>query len=150
MKSISHTNAFELDQPIADVFPLFSPEGEKAWVPGWDYENVMGEAELCEDYVFVTRSHDHATTDAIWLVKRYVPEAWLIQFYRVEPGVKVGVVTVQCSKMDESKTQVQVTYAYTPLSDKGQKFLDGFTSEYFKQYIEEWKELLLKYFESAD
>ncbi len=36
MKSISHTKAFEMALPVAELFPLFSPEGEKYWVPGWD------------------------------------------------------------------------------------------------------------------
>jgi hypothetical protein len=31
---------------IEILFPLFSAEGEKLWVPGWDYENVMGTREL--------------------------------------------------------------------------------------------------------
>ena len=57
--------------PIADLFPLFSPEGEKYWVPGWDYENVMGTTELSEDYVFLTKNHDHGITNAIWIVKKY-------------------------------------------------------------------------------
>ena len=67
MKSISHTKSFSLDFPISKLFPLFSPEGEKHWVPGWDYENVMGKTELCEDYVFLTKTHDHGETDAIWI-----------------------------------------------------------------------------------
>jgi hypothetical protein len=49
MKSISHTKSFTLDFPKSQLFPLFSPEGEKLWAPGWDYENVMGKTELCED-----------------------------------------------------------------------------------------------------
>ena len=39
MNSIKYTAGFDIDQPAADLFPLFSPEGEKLWVPGWDYEN---------------------------------------------------------------------------------------------------------------
>ena len=54
-----------MDIPIAELFPLFSPEGEKLWVPGWDYENIMGTTALSEDYVFLTKIHDHATRDAI-------------------------------------------------------------------------------------
>jgi hypothetical protein len=42
VKSISYTKSFEIKISIANLFPLFSPEGEKQWVPGWDYENVMG------------------------------------------------------------------------------------------------------------
>ncbi len=149
MSSIKHTAGFDIDQPIGQVFPLFSPEGEKRWVPHWDYDNVMGTTELSEDYVFLTRSHDHAATEAIWLVKRYLPEAWLIQFYRVEPEDKIGVVTVQCSEMGEDGTHVEVTYEYIAISDKGREFVDSFTIGSYEKFISEWKDLLVLHFESA-
>lgn len=150
MNSTTHSAGFDIAQPVEQVFPLFSPEGEKGWVPGWDYENLMGTTVLSEDYVFLTRSHDHAATDAIWLVKKYVPEAWLIQFYRVEPGDKIGVVTIQCSKTNERMTHVEVAYRYIALSDQGRKFVDSFTTEFYAKFIDEWRDLLLQYFGSAD
>jgi hypothetical protein len=76
MRSIKHSAGFDISQPVEKVFPLFSPEGEKLWVPNWDNKNIMGTTELSEDYVFLTATHDHASTDAIWLVKRYEPKAW--------------------------------------------------------------------------
>jgi hypothetical protein len=47
-------------------------------------------------------SHDHAASDAVWVVKRYEPEQHLVQFYKVEPGEKLGVIEVQCSELNES------------------------------------------------
>ncbi len=85
MNKIKHTAGFEISQPIEKLFPLFSPEGEKLWVPGWDYESVSGSIELFEDYIFLTKNHDFASTDAIWLVKKYEPDSYLAQFYKVEP-----------------------------------------------------------------
>ena len=41
MSQVKRTASFEIDQPVAELFPLFSAEGEKSWVPGWEYENVM-------------------------------------------------------------------------------------------------------------
>jgi len=149
MTSIKHTAGFDISQPVEQVYPLFSPEGEKHWVPNWDYENIMGTTELSEDYVFLTGSHDDASTDAIWLVKRYVPEKWFIQFYRVEPEDKIGVVTVQCSRISDHVTHVEVTYQYIPLSEKGHRFINGFTMEIYKKFIDEWRDLLLRHFESA-
>jgi hypothetical protein len=149
MSPTKQSAGFDIPQPVEEVFPLFSPEGEKRWAPNWDYENIMGTTELSEDYVFLTRSHDHASADAIWLVKRYVPSAWFIQFYRVEPEDKVGLVTVQCSKITDRTTHVEVTYQYIPLSEKGRKFIDGFTVETFEKFIGEWKDLLLRYFATS-
>jgi len=53
MKSVTHSQTFRMDRPAADLFPLFSPEGEKKWVPGWDYENLTGTTGLSEDKVGV-------------------------------------------------------------------------------------------------
>jgi len=147
MSTIKHTVDFTIDQPIDVLFPLFSAEGEKLWVPGWDYENIMGSNDLHEDYIFLTKNHDHASTDAIWLVKRYEPETYLVQFYKVEPEDKVGIVTVRCKKIDEGLTQVEVSYEYIGLSKTGNAFIEGFTSTKYKEFIREWNNLLISYFQ---
>jgi hypothetical protein len=148
MKSISHTKAFEMDYPIAELFPLFSPEGEKYWVPDWDYENVMGTTELAEDYVFLTKTHDHGSTDAIWVVKKYDPKSHFVQFYKIEPQNKIGIVTVNCTELEAIRTKVQVTYKYIALSAKGELFVSKFNESAYEEFIDEWQTLLSKYFES--
>ena len=148
MSTVKHTADFRLSQPIETLFPLFSAEGEKLWVPGWEYENIMGTTELHEDYIFLTKNHDHASTAAIWLVKRYKPESHYVQFYKVEPGDKVGIVTVQCTQIDESSTEVEVSYEYIGLSKKADEFIENFTSTDYKAFISEWNSLLVRYFES--
>jgi len=146
MRRVKHTADFCIDQPVDVLFPLFSPEGEKRWVPGWDYENVMGSTVLHEDYVFLTRDHHHASTEAIWLVKRYEPESRLVQFYKVEPRDKVGIVTVRCIAETERRTRVGVTYEYIALGEKGERFIAGFTAGAYAAFIGEWQRLLVHYF----
>jgi len=148
MKSISHTKAFEMNLPIAEVFPLFSPEGEKYWVPGWDYKNVMGTTELSNDYVFLTKTHDHGTSDAIWIVKNYDPKLHFVQFYKIEPEEKIGVVTVKCTELGVSKTKIRVTYKYLALSKRGEEFITGFNKSTYEEFIDEWQKLLTNYFKS--
>lgn len=148
LTTVEHTTGFTLPYPAEEVFPLFTPEGEKLWAPGWDYHNLMGTNVLSEDYVFLTANHDHAAADAIWLVKHYSPEEGLVAYFRVEPGDKVGVVTVRCSSINGEGTQVEVTYRYIPLSHKGQIFVDGYTQEAHREFIAQWEKLLLKYFDS--
>lgn len=127
MKSIGHTKTFEMALPIEELFPLFSPEGEKHWVLGWDYKNVMGTTELSEDYVFLTKTHDHGTKDAIWIVKKYDYRSHFVQFYKIEPEDKMGVVTVKCFEVETKKTKVQVKYEYIALSATGEKFISEFS-----------------------
>ena len=139
-----------MNVPIADIFPLFSPEGEKHWVPGWDYENVMGTTELSDDYVFLTKTHDHGTSDAIWIVKKYDPKLHFVQFYKIEPGEKIGVVTVKCTELEASKTMIRVTYKYLALSKNGEEFITVFNESTYEEFIDEWQKLLTNYFKSKD
>ena len=148
MSGIKYVEEFQVDQPIYILFPLFSAEGEKYWVPGWDYINVMGSTELHEDYVFVTENHDHASSDAIWLVKRHDPNSHYVEFYKVEPEDKVGIIAVSCDAISQSKTKVSVSYEYIALSDKGNQFVTSFTQEDYKEFIGEWKRLLDRYFQA--
>ncbi len=146
MKSISHTQAFEIKIPVDELFPLFSPEGEKRWVPGWDYETVTENTGLSEDFVFLTRSHDHADTEAIWIVKRYEPQKHWVQYYKIEPGFKLGVITVKCEKRGPFKTRVRVTYQYQALTLAGERFITGLSKQAYDLFIRQWKKLLLNYF----
>ena len=146
MKSVKHTASFEMTQPVERLFPLFSPEGETRWVPGWDYDNVMGTTELCENYVFLTKGHDHGSTEAIWVVKSYEPESNRVQFYKIEPGDKVGIITVHCLELDPKRTEVRVTYEYIAIAEKGDRFVESFDEKTYTDFIGEWETLLLKHF----
>jgi hypothetical protein len=148
MSTVKHSKKFKINQPIEILFPLFSAEGEKLWVPDWDYENIMGSTDLHEDYIFITKAHDHASTDAIWLIKKYDPDSYFVQFYKVEPKDKIGVITVQCIEVEKSITEVNVAYQYTGLSDKGNEFIIAFDSAHYEEFINEWESLLNTYFQS--
>ena len=146
MKSVEHTLSFELPYPVSEIFPLFSPEGEKLWAPGWDYTNVMGTSDLSEDYVFMTQTHDHASTEAIWIVKKFDPKAYAVEFYKVQPGDKVGLIKVYCTKITEKRTRIEVTYKYIAISETGNIFVSGFDKNAYQAYIDEWQSLLTNYF----
>jgi hypothetical protein len=144
---VSHSEEFLLERDMASVFRLFSPEGEKLWAPGWDYTNLLGSKDLQRDYVFLTDSHDHKSTQAIWIVADYDPVNHCVSYYKVEPGEKVGKVVIECFEQTDRSTLVKVTYKYTGLSDSGNQFVSSFTNEVYKKFIGEWRLLLLRYFD---
>lgn len=148
MSTVEHTKEFTIDIPISELFPLFSPEGEKEWVPGWEYQNLMGTIELSEDYVFLTKSHSHGTAEAIWLVKKFERDDHIVEFYKVEPGDKVGLVKIICSETSPAKTTVNVTYKYVALSMTGERFISGLTKGAYDEFIDEWETLLSSYYET--
>ena len=143
---VAHSEEFLLGRDISTVFPLFSPEGEKLWAPGWDYTNLLGSTELYPDYLFLTDTHDHQSAQAIWIVSGYEPDKHYVSYYKVEPGQKVGKIVVQCFEQNRSSTLVKVTYKYIGLSDSGNRFVAGFTKEAYSEFIGEWRTLLHDYF----
>ena len=68
-----------------------------------------------------------------------------MQFYKIEPEYKVGVVTVQCIELEPAKTKVQVTYKYQALSTVGEEFIVGFSEKAYEEFMGEWQRLLMNY-----
>jgi hypothetical protein len=145
----THTAEFEFPRSADRLFPLFGPEGERDWVPGWEYENIMGTTDLHEGYVFLTRNHDHAAGAAVWIVNEFDPEARRVAYYKIEPGEKLGTVTVECASLGPDAARVRVTYAYIGLSERGNRFIESFSKEAYDRFIGEWERLLHVYFQTA-
>ena len=71
-----------------------------------------------------------------------------MQFYKIEPEDKIGVVTVRCTEMEAERTKIQVTYRYIALSATGEMFVSGFSENAYEEFIGEWQTLLSNYFKS--
>jgi hypothetical protein len=82
------------------------------------------------------------------LVKRHEPSNYFVQFYRIEPDDKVGIVTVRCKPVTDDLTEVEVAYEFIGLSAKGDEFIEGYTAEVYEEFISHWPKALADYFES--
>ena len=83
------------------------------------------------------------------MVKRYQPEAYHVEFYKIEPGHKVGLVAVTCGALAEARTRIEVTYQYTALSEQGEAFVKDFDEATYAAFIGEWETLLNDHFARA-
>jgi hypothetical protein len=104
--------SFTLPLPPASAAELFTPEGERAWAPGWAPEYPGG----ADGPVFTT--HDGAT---VWVALGD------LRYARVTPGVQAGTVAVWLEP-DGDGTRARVRYDLTALSDAAdlQGFAAGF------------------------
>lgn len=131
-------SGFELDLDAVRALPLFTAEGEKRWVPGWEPE-VLGDGS--PGSVFVTRAHGTETT---WVVVDYDAALGRARYARWVPGVQAGLVEVQCSPLASDRCSVRVRYTLTPLSDAA---IDGVAAflepRRFEESIAEWKRLIV-------
>lgn len=127
--------SLSLDLPPAAALPLFTPEGERDWVPGWDPHYPAGRPDRPDPgTVFVTGSPDVPTT---WIVLER-SEATM-RYARVATGRTAGTVTVSCSAAPSSgTTSVQVRYELTALGPEGRQDLAELAGDY-PAFLDGWR-----------
>lgn len=129
---------FHLPAPPAQVLPLFTAEGERAWAPGWDPEILSGDER--RGSAFSTRAPGRPET--VWIVSDYRPEIGRVSYARVALGSNVGLVDVECLPAAGGGTEVSVRYTLTGLDADGRRFVEEFLSPaHYSAMIGEWQRL---------
>ena len=137
MTHVERQARFRLSAPVDEVFPFFTPEGERRWVAGWAPEWLHpAEGELAAGAVFRTR---HDGEETLWACLDWEPEAARVRYARVTPGSRFGFVEVRCRAGAPGETEVSVSYALTALEQDGEARLAGLTEAAFAATMEEWR-----------
>ena len=131
----SQAGSFHLDAPLAQVLPLFTAEGERAWAAGWEPELLSGGEE--RGSAFRTRGHDGRETT--WIVIDYRPSEGRVSYARLARDSNIGLVDVTCSESAAGGTDVSVRYTLTGVSAQGRTFVREFLGDArYRSMIEEW------------
>ena len=121
------------------VLPLLCPVREAEWIEGWDPLAVWTESGVAEpDCVFVTATEGE---NAVWFVTRHEPIQGFVEMLKVTPGVTACRLTIRLVR-DSEGTAASVTYSHTSLGPAGDEFVDGFTDEYYAQFMRDWESRL--------
>lgn len=131
----TQVRSFHLDAPVAQVFPLFTALGEKAWADGWEPELLSGREE--RGSVFRTA---HGNQETTWIVVDYRPAEGRVSYARLAQGSNMGLVDVQCTASPAGGTEISVRYTLTGLNPQGQAFVSEFLDpRHYSRMIEEWR-----------
>jgi hypothetical protein len=124
------------------VFVFFSPEGERAWAPGWQPEYLHPRSgSPVPGLVFRTAAGGEHT---VWLLLRYDRTTCEAEYVRVVPGSRIGTVEVRCRQAAEHATEVTITYRLTALAEAGNETLSRFSEDAFARMLEEWRAALTR------
>jgi hypothetical protein len=111
------TGSLTVEGPIDAVFELFSPLGERAWVPGWNPELLHPPGvSWAQGQIFRTNEE---MGDAIWVVTKLNRETHEVEYHRVEPHRYVARVRVACAAAGDGRIDVTTAYAFIGLSREG-------------------------------
>lgn len=136
-RAIELAGGFALPAPPEATFELFSPLGEKRWVPGWDPELIHPPGATWErGLVFRTREE---RGDAIWMVSALDRKAHEVEYYRVEAGRYVARVQVWCAANGAGGTDVRVTYTFVGLSEIGNQDIAAMSQQAYEEKMRRWQ-----------
>jgi len=137
---VSRSYTQHLGAPPGAVFPLLCPVREAEWVNDWRPRLVLSDSGFAEpDCLFITPG---IPEDALWLMTVHDPEALCLEIIKIIPGVVVGKISVALAAEGDNGCTSNITYAYTSLSEHGDRALEEFTDAHFRSFMEAWEKEL--------
>jgi hypothetical protein len=133
-----------VDQPQAAALRLFTPEGERAWAPGWNPAFPAPQRTEGRGAVFITGDGEDATT---WVMVDQ--DERLVRYARFAPGATAGTVAVAVLDAEAARTRVRVSYDLTALGADGARWLEDFAAG-FNRYIAHWEKAIAAATSSGD
>jgi hypothetical protein len=133
--SKKRTGSFRIEASLELAFPLFTPEGEKAWAAGWNPEYVFpADGRTTQGMVFRT----HHSGPKTWLMTLYDAEHHRADYANFSSDLLIQV-SVHCSGEGNS-TVVEVSYVHTALTENGNKLVDEYTQARHDAQMQHWKQ----------
>lgn len=130
------THRIVVNAPAEKTFMFFTPAGEELWVDGWAPRYVNpADGATQQGMVFCT---GQGTDLTVWMLVEFNRQTMRSRYVRCTPATHTGTVEVSCTALDDSHTQVDVTYTLTALSPEGEVVLEAFEGQAFASMIESW------------
>lgn len=120
------------------VFSLLCPVREAAWLDGWTYSMVWSASGVAEEGVVFTTPQD-GEPDTVWVFTRHDPVGREIDFARFTPGSRICAVRLRVASAGPETSHVDISYAYTGLSDAGNAWIDAYTDREFLEMARRWE-----------
>lgn len=134
---VEHAATLHLPVPPARALALFTPEGEREWVEGWDPLplHAPGGTLTRAGAVFRTAAGGEET---LWISLGVDEAAGTADYVRVTPGSRLGTVHVRCRDAGGG-TEVEVVYRLTATSPAGEAVLAALDEAEFAARIDGWR-----------
>lgn len=123
----------EVARSAAAAIGLFTPEGERAWVPGWKPRYGTEMPSEAPGTVFTTEVDGVFT---IWVIIEIDREAATAAYARVTPGHHAGTVRIDCVDNARGGCTTTVAYDMSPLG--GATAMEGYSDPNFAAMLADW------------
>lgn len=145
-QQITRSGDFELACGADEAFPLFSPEGERHWVNGWNPQPLFPSTiAFARDTVFRQGNGD---AEAVWTIVDVVPESRRAEYVRVAPASHTAHIVVTIDPVTPAKSHVTVSYTVTVLGSGSASLLEEFSEVGYAEKMRNWRQQINAFLES--
>jgi len=148
-QSVTRSATIHLHGPIAKVFPLFEPIGEKAWAPGWEPRVVYPASGAAQNGTVFLTFNDEGKNETYWTIIEYDAQRHRISYINVIPNYQVRRITVDCREVASDKTDATVSYSYTGTTAPGNDDVTKQTEESYAAKMQHWTHAINHYLETG-
>jgi hypothetical protein len=142
-QQVSRRGSFELPCDANTAFPLFSPEGERKWIEGWDPTPVFPHSIVfARDTVFRTGSEGE---EAVWTIVEADGQSHRAEYVRVAPQSHCARIVVGIEALEAQRCKVVVSYAITVFAENSSGLLAAFSEEAFAAKMNDWQKQIGAY-----
>lgn len=131
---MSKVTSFELDYSPKEAIYLFTAEGEKYWVKGWEPTYPRGNGYNKHD-VFVVNSYDGKP---FYIVLDFDDKNYRAFYSEVIPNVTAGTLEINIKALPDERSLVTLEYNISALSKDGQDYIKQFGHRYDEAMLT-WK-----------
>jgi hypothetical protein len=136
-QQVSRTGSFDLTCSAEAAFPLFSPEGERQWVKGWNPQPLFPEEiEFRRDTVFRQGAGEE---EAVWTIIDADWETYRAEYIRVATASHTAHILVAIESLASQRCRVTVSYTITAFGAHRQHLLDAFSETAYAAKMSKWQ-----------
>ncbi len=141
-EQVIREGSFELDTNADRALLFFTPEGERAWVKGWNpkpmYPPQAGVVFKANSVFRV----DQFGERSLWTIIEADLQEHIAEYIYVVEGERLSRVRVQIQPLSEEHCRVRVHYVHTATSEKGLQFVASVTEESYAQKMRDWHRMV--------
>jgi hypothetical protein len=147
-EQVMRSGEFELPCSAEVAFPLFSPEGERAWIKDWNPHPIFPETiEFRADTVFRQGEGD---ASAVWTIVDVDWNSHRAEYVRVAPASHAAHLWVKIDAVGSERCQVHVEYRITAFTEHGYSLLETFSESAYATRMQNWKRQIEEHLRSQN
>jgi hypothetical protein len=141
-EQVVREGSFELQTTADKALKFFTPEGERAWVKGWDPKPVYPPQAGVPFQANAVFRVDEGTELSLWTIVEANLQGHVAEYLYIVEGERVSRVRVEIQPTGVKQCRVQVQYVHTAISEKGLRFVASVTEEAFAEKMRDWQRMV--------